>query len=175
MILNNNSIYKIHHSNSNLNNINNNVNASNGINPFSFYTKSNYANNFQRKLNNTNSIDFSLLSSNENVHTNNGDQNHKLINLKNGNTGNTQQQQNNNNNNNNAHTHNSSNLYFLDENFKISTKKNNFRTSINEQSKPVLAKDDSSSKSNGSLNKSVLNHHNSFRLPQVKPFDCKYI
>jgi len=163
MILNNNNIYKFHQSN-NLNN-----------NPFHFYTQTNHhATNSNKKshLNNvnSNSIDFSLMGSMENANEHGSTRN--MINLKGNNFANNV-------NNNSPQTHNSSNLYFLDENFKISTKKNAYhRNNVSNESinkSNVSHSKDDSTKTNGNTKNSVLNHHNSFRLPQVKPFDCKLL
>ena len=173
MVFNNNNIYKINHVNSHNNNNNNN-------NPFSFYSKS----YIHKKHTNSNSIDFSLMGSMENVnnhaeHT--GINGRNMINLKTNSISNGLNNSISNSINNNItpQTHNSSNLYFLDENFKISTKhKNTFqRTSVSEQSvaKPVITNSkDESPKMNGNPKNNLLNHHNSFRLPHVKPFDCKF-
>lgn len=163
MILNNSNIYKIHQSNNSINN------------PFNFYAKTNHANNNKKNnLNNanSNSIDFSLIGSMDNANNpnENNTSSRNMINLKGNSFANGL-------NNTSPHAHNSSNLYFLDENFKISTKKNSYqRVNASNESinKPIVSNSkDDSIKTNGNVKNNVLNHHNSFRLPQVKPFECK--
>lgn len=78
-------------------------------------------------------------------------------------------------NSNNTSTNLSSNLYFLDENFKITNKKANFQKNpLNDQAKNLNTLSRDENKINGVGGSMLGNHGNSFRLPQVKSIDSKY-
>jgi hypothetical protein len=78
-------------------------------------------------------------------------------------------------NSNNTNTNLSSNLYFLDENFKITNKKANFqKASLNDQAKTLNTLNRDENKINGVGGNVLGNHSNSFRLPQVKSIDSKF-